>query len=112
MYAFIMMLQERSFESYRLRAPLETGFPVTVGGKVGVVLGTGLTRAEAKAAGTEYYNRVCKWHNESCTDWNFNTQDVGGSEPNSPSDKEERGKRKAEDSQEDSPNKRSKRGTD
>lgn len=36
-----------------------------------------VTRAEAKFRGTEYYNRVCKWHGEEEADWTFDTQDVG-----------------------------------
>ncbi|XP_052123677.1 uncharacterized protein LOC127749481 [Frankliniella occidentalis] len=116
MYAFIMVLDERKFESMRLRVPVESvesGFPVTVGGKGAVVLGTGVTRAEAKLNGTEYYNRLCKWHGEEMTDWEFNTQDLGENSRTSPNrDEEKPGKRKTAASQQEGPLKRPKRSSE
>ncbi|KAK3929132.1 Glycerol kinase [Frankliniella fusca] len=114
MYAFIMLLDERKFESLLLRqdipVPLESGTPFTVNGGSAVVLGTGLTRAEAKAKETEYYNRVSKWHGEEVVDWEFQTQDVEGSEPDSPSGEQETvKKRKAEEPQEGSSKKHRKK---
>ncbi|KAK3930156.1 Aspartyl/asparaginyl beta-hydroxylase [Frankliniella fusca] len=106
MYAFILMLEERKFESIpRLRVTLECGTPVTIEGKEAVVLGTGMTRAEAKFRGTEYYNRVCKWHGEEEADWTFDTQDVGangdaGDSPNSDEERTRKRKCKGDSSEE------------
>ncbi|KAK3932756.1 2,3-bisphosphoglycerate-dependent phosphoglycerate mutase [Frankliniella fusca] len=101
MHVFIIILDGLKFESIPgLRTPLESGFPLMYQGKEAVVLGSGSTRAEAKARGTEYYNRVCKWHGEDCVDWNFQTQDPTdvGSSDNKGQDRSQ--KRESEESAE------------
>ncbi|KAE8749154.1 hypothetical protein FOCC_FOCC004061 [Frankliniella occidentalis] len=85
MFAFILCLNERKFQSLpHFQGPLESGSPLVIGGKEAVVLGAGVTRNEAKARGTAYYNRVSEMHREACTNWQFQTQDVEASEPSSP----------------------------
>ncbi|KAK3926378.1 G-type lectin S-receptor-like serine/threonine-protein kinase SD1-29 [Frankliniella fusca] len=76
MYLFVMIWETRKFESVvgasTQETTYESGDPILLDGKEAVVLGTALTRSEAKEKGTEYYNQVSALHGDG--EWEFNTQ--------------------------------------